>query len=143
MRNSILAVIIWFICFDGNCQTNLRISSSNDTAKIPALVSKLIIDANASVEISSSITITDSLIVHGTLRNNGTITATNCLVDSGTICSGSPNKLVVNENITFKNARTTSDDTVQTHIVSFSAKNISIPRGTTTSALSASRARSR
>ena len=122
MKRIVFTLIIGLICFDTFCQTNLYISDDSEIA-LPQTVTKLIIGENAALHVTSTITVSDSLIVCGTLFNEGIITAKHCVVDGGIVCSGKPNKLVVQENLTFTNATTTSNDTIQSHIVSFSAQN--------------------
>lgn len=108
----------------GNCYCQ----NSDDTTilenKNALQVDKLVVAKNTTFHNTSTITIADSLLVFGTLINDGTITAKNCIVTNGTLKANAYNSLIVDENLTFINATTTSNDT--THIVTFSAKNIII-----------------
>ncbi|MBQ3676749.1 MAG: hypothetical protein II926_05215 [Bacteroidales bacterium] len=122
MKQVLFTIIIGLICFDSFCQTDLHISDSCKIAS-PTIATNLFIGENAVLHVTSSLTVNDSLIVYGTLINEGVISAKQCVVNGGSVCSGKPNKLIVQENLTFNNATTTSYDTIQSHIVSFSAQN--------------------
>ena len=122
MKQIFYTIILGLMSFDTFCQTDLHIYDDSEI-EIPETIRKLTIEKNASLHLTSTLTISDSLIVYGTLYNDGIITVQNCMVDGGCIRSGKPNKLTVNENLTFKQATTTSNDTIQSHIVSFSAQN--------------------
>ncbi len=108
--------------------SNCYCQNSNDATilknKNVLQVENLVIDENTIFHNTSEIEISDSLLVFGTLINDGTIRTKNCIVTNGTIKAYAYDSLIVKENLTFKNATTTSNDTI--HIVTFSAKNIII-----------------
>lgn len=95
-----------------------------DTISASFETTKFIVPSGKTIYNEKTIRISDSLIIYGTLINNGTITTKHCLIDGGVLHSHNTNNLTVTQNLTFKNAQTTSGDTQQEHIVRFSADTI-------------------
>lgn len=78
----------------------------------------------------ASISIRDTLFVYGKLINNGTIQTQNCIVKNGELHSTKSNNLLINNNLHLSDAITSSADTINEHIISFSANNIYIDGNT-------------
>lgn len=88
------------------------------------------IPANSILVNTSTIVVGDTLYVYGKLINNGTIHAKNCIVKGGELYSEKANELAIEENIHFYNSITSSADTINEHLISFSADNIYIDEDT-------------
>lgn len=112
-----------FVCF-----FYVQTFSQTDTIK----VSEQIINGNYEIQPesiflnTSTIIISDTLFVFGKLINNGDIHAKNCVVKGGELYSEKTNNLLINNNLHFDNAITSSSDSLNEHLISFSADTIYI-----------------
>lgn len=110
------------------CTFYFQTFSQTDTIKI----SEQIIFGNYEIQPesiflnTSTITITDTLFVYGKLINNGDIQASNCIVRGGELYSEKANNMVIVNNLHFDNAITSSTDSINEHLISFSADTIYI-----------------
>ncbi len=92
-------------------------------------VDKLVIAENTTLINTAKITISDSLIIYGTLINNGIIYAQEGLVSGGTICSHKKDSIKITNDLTLANAYITSTDSINS--VNITTANIYINDYTT------------
>ena len=131
MKKLLAASFVALLCFQHvhGQSTEYYITSDLTVNKSLTINSDCIIANGATLINKSHISINGTLYINGKLTNDGTITATNCVINNGEIFSTEYNKLLVNEQLHFSNARTASNDT--THIVTFEASETYIDDYTT------------
>jgi len=87
-------------------------------------IEKLIVEENTTIINTAQITINDSLIVYGTLVNNGIIRTKNALVAGGTVCSQKKDSILIEQDLILANSFITSTDSINS--VNITASNIYI-----------------
>ncbi|MCQ2607851.1 MAG: hypothetical protein MJ197_04095 [Bacteroidales bacterium] len=116
-----LLIIMSCFCYAVFCQTVTITSNTN--------LDKLIIEENTTIINTAKITIADSLIVYGTLINNGIIYSKQALVSGGTITSNKKDSIKIENNLILANAYITSTDSINS--VNITASNIFVENYTT------------